>query len=95
MSAWFLHGAVNNMAPYDLLLTAQYQLTQRLSLLSHKAPSTFHVLVEPQGHTHIADLYRLKVAPDHHVARLHVPVEQLLLIVEVLSERTVDHRHTS
>ena len=64
-------------------------------MLSHKALATFHVLVQPQGHAHVADLDCLKVAPDHHVARLHVPVEKLLLVVEVLSEGAVDHTHTS
>lgn len=45
---------------------------------------TFHVLVQTQRHAHVADLDGLEVALDDHVARLHVAVQQLLLVVQIL-----------
>jgi len=84
----------NNGVSYDLLLNHTVPThTAHLLVLSHRALvtvgrwgrcSTFHVLVEPEGHAHVADLDGFEVAHDHHVARLHVAVEQLLLVVEVL-----------
>lgn len=49
---------------------------------------TSHVLVQLQRHTNVADLDGLKVALDDNVTRLHVAVQQLLLIVKILQRET-------
>lgn len=50
--------------------------------------STFHVLVQLQRHADVADLDALKVALDDNVARLHVAVQQLLLVVKILRKQS-------
>lgn len=52
---------------------------------------TFHVLVQLQRHTNIADLDALKVSLDDDITRLHVTVQQFLLIVKILQTQTKHH----